>query len=286
MELHEFTVELSSSLTLPWQEVGIMPVGDEQHGATGSDLAKQARHIQWGVKHGMYFTGMGDAIDLASPSNRAKIEAAALYDTPHKALDYYAYKLTEEYMDATECSKGRWLMRCKGHHKWVFKEGKWKGYDSEDVIADFLGCPVTDDLGAAITQLTFKDSPAKRTQKCQVFQWHGGGSASTTTGIIQKIEKIAEAWPTADVVLVGHYPLKLGWPKDYPIPHFGKNPQLRDKRRIFASTGGFCRSYVVGGAATYGEQSGMRPNNIGGVVIRIRPVHEEHGDRLDMNVEN
>lgn len=286
MELCEYTAQTFPSLTLPWEEILLMPVGDEQHGAKGSDLAKQARHIKWGVQHNAYFCGMGDAIDLASPSTRAKLNNAELYEIAEDALDYFAYKLLDEYLEAVEPSKGRWLLRCKGHHLWKFKEGKYRGYDSEDVIADFLGCPVTDELGAGITQVTFKNSTGKRSQKLQVYQWHGGGSASTTTGIIQKVEKIAEGWPTADVVLVGHYPLKLGWAKDYPIPHFGKNPSLRDKRRIFASTGGFCRGYTVGGRATYAERGGMRPNNIGGVVIKIRPLHEEHGDRLDMNVEN
>lgn len=286
MELHEFTAQTFPSVTLPWEEILLMPVGDEQHGAQGSDLAKQARHIKWGVNHNAYFCGMGDAIDLASPSNRAKIAAAEFYDTTIRGLDYFGYKLVEEYLEAVECSKGRWLLRVKGHHLWKFTEGKWKGYDSEDVIADFLGCPVTDELGAGITQVTFKNAEKRHAQKLQVFQWHGGGSASTTTGIIQKVEKIADGWPSADVVLVGHYPLKLGWPKDYPVPHFGKRPFLRDRRRIFASTGGFCRGYTVGGGATYAEKGGMRPNNIGGVLIRIRPVHEEWGNRLDMNVEN
>lgn len=61
---------------------------------------------------------------------------------------------------------------------------------------------------------------------------------------------------------------------------------LRDRRRIYACTGGFARGYQVGGRASYAEKGGMGFNNIGGVVIRVRPVHEEHGDRLDFNVEN
>jgi hypothetical protein len=285
IELHEFTAQTYPSLTLPWEEMLLMPVGDTQHGAQGADLPKMARHIKWGVKHNAYFTDLGDSLDLASPSTRSKISSAELYDIAEDALDYYAYKLLDEYLEAVEPSKGRWLLKCKGHHLWKFKSGKYKSYDSDDVIADFLGCPVTDELGAGLTQIKFKSANAKRSQTCQVFQWHGGGHASTRTGVMNKIEKIGEAWPSADVVLVGHYPFKIGWGLDYPEPHFGKHPFIRDRRRIYASTGGFARTYQVGGRASYGEKGGMRPNNIGGVLIKIRPVHEEWGDRLDMNVE-
>jgi hypothetical protein len=286
MILNEYTVNTYPSLTLPWQETPLMPVGDVQHLAQGSDLPKLARHIKWGVKQNAYFTGLGDSLDLGSPSTRSKIAHAELYDVAEDALDYYAEKGVDEYMEAVEPSRGRWLLMCKGHHLWKFKSGKYKGYDSDDVIADYLGCPVTDEMGAGITQIKFKDETGKRALTCQVFQWHGMGAAATRTGIMNKIEALANAWPTTDVVLMGHYPLKLGWSVDFPQPHFGKEPFLSDRRRILASTGGFARGYQVGDRASYAEKGGMRPNNIGGVVIRIRPVHETRIDRLDMNVEN
>lgn len=286
MELHELNVTTHQSLVLPWQEINLMPVGDTQHGAQGADLPKLARHIRWGVAHEAYFTDMGDSLDFASPSNRKALLASGVYDVVEKGLDWFGYKLLEEYLDVVKPSRGRWLMKCKGHHLWRFKTGKYKDYDTDDVIADYLGCPVTDELGAGITQLKFKTADGHKVQKCQVFQWHGAGVAQTRAGVMTRIEKIGDAWPSADIVLVGHFPFKIGWPLDYPEPHFGKHPFIRDRRRIYASTGGFARGYQVGGQASYAEKGGMRPNNIGGVLIKIRPVHEEWGERLDMNVEN
>ena len=43
-----------------------MPISDIQHGASGADLKKLKRHVEWGVEHGAYFTGLGDYIDVAS----------------------------------------------------------------------------------------------------------------------------------------------------------------------------------------------------------------------------
>ena len=286
MELNQMEVKVYPSLTLPWEEILLMPVGDTQHGAQGADLGKLARHIKWGVQHNAYFTDMGDSLDFASPSNRAALLSSGVYDVVEDALDYYGYKLLEEYLDAVKPSKGRWLLKSKGHHLWQFKSGQYRGYDCDDVIADYLGCPSTDILGAGITELRFQSENKKRGQRVQVFQWHGAGGGSTRPAIINKIEKLGNAWPSADVVLMGHFPFKLGWGVDYPDPHFGKVPFIRDRRRIYASTGGFCRGYQVGGRAGYAEKGGMSPNNIGGVVIKIRPVHEEWGERIDMNVEN
>ena len=263
-----------------------MPVGDTQHGANGSDLAKLTRHIKWGVKHNAIFTDLGDSIDLASPSSRRGLEMSGVYEIVEDAVDYYAYKLLEEYMEAVAPSRGRWLFKSKGHHLWKFKSGKYKGYDSDDVIADYLGCPTGDELGAAITQVTFKTPDGRRSQKMQVYQWHGNGNGGSRAGVMNKLEKLGNDWTTADVILMGHFPFKLGWSIDRPIPHFGRKPMLRDRRRIYACTGGFARGYQVGGRASYAEKGGMGFNNIGGVVIRVRPVHEEHGDRLDFNVEN
>ena len=285
MELHEIDVKTVPSLTLPWQEFRFMPVGDEQRGAQGFDRAKFRKHIRWGVDQNVYFGGMGDAIDLGSPSTRQKISAAGLYDVAEDALDYFAEKHLDEALEDMEPSRGRWIARVKGHHLWKFKSGKYKGYDTEDVLADYLGCPVTDELGAIISQVTLKTPDGKRSQKVQIYQWHGGGMASSLAGVLNKVKAIGDYWTTADVICVGHYPFKLGIPLDFPVPFFGKHSMLRDRRRIYCSTGGFCRGYQVGGRASYAEKGGMIGKNIGGVMVKIRPVHEEWGDRLDMNVE-
>lgn len=285
MEIHEVQVDTFPSLTLPWQEILLMPIGDIQHGAQGVDLKKLKKHIQWGVDHNAYFTGMGDYIDVASPSGREKIENAHLYDSVRDALDDRVYELLDEVKQALAPSRGRWLALNKGHHLWEFKSGEHKGRDTDDVLAEYLGCPVSDVMGVALTQVKFRNEKGNRALACQVWQWHGEGSGQTMAAPLNKLEKEMSRWPTVDVFLIGHYSRKVGYPVDALAPVFGKNPRLTAKRRILACTGGFVKGYTVSGRASYVEKAAMPPTNLGGLVVRIRPVHEESQDRLDMNVE-
>jgi hypothetical protein len=248
------------------------------------DLPKLKRHIAWGVAHNAIFTGLGDYLDVASPSGREKYDKSGFYDSVMKNFDKGVYQLLDEVKDALAPSVGRWLILNKGHHFWQFKSGPEKGRDTDDVLAEYLRCPVTGVMGAAITELTFRNSRSKRALTCQVWQWHGEGSGQTIAAPCNKLEKAMARWQTVDIFLMGHYSRKVGYPVDCPVPTFGKNPQLRDRRRILACTGGFMRGYQAGGDPSYVEKAGMHPTNVGGVGVYIRPVHEEHGDRLDLSI--
>lgn len=287
MELYEYAVQAQPSLTLPWDEILLMPIGDIQHGAQNVDIPKLKRHIQWGMEHNAYFTGLGDYIDVASPSGRQKFQAARFYDSVEGGVDHHVIGLLDDLKRALEPSQGRWLALNKGHHFWEFSKSAPKDYarnDTDTLLAEFLGCPVTDEMGISITQLKFKDQPRRQAITAQIWQWHGEGSGQTMAAPLNKLEKAMARWQTVDVFLMGHYSRKVGLPIDCPVPTFGRYPSLRDRRRILACTGGFMRGYGVG-TASYVEKAGLNPTNVGGVLVKIRPVHEEHGNRLDMNVE-
>lgn len=292
MELNELRVDTYPSLTLPWEEILIAPIGDIQHGADGVDIPKLKRHMQWGVDYNCYFTGLGDYIDVASPSGRQKIRAAALYDSVEKSIDEHVIRLLDEVKRALEPSQGRWIGLSKGHHLWTFTKNappEYRGKDTDDVLAEFLGCPVSDEMGAMITQVKFRHEKyqGRRSMACQVWQWHGEGSGQTMAAPLNKLEKAMGRWQTVDIFLMGHYSRKCGYPVDCLVPVFGKKPHLKAVRRILACTGGFMRGYNVGPGtqASYVEKSGMNPTNLGGVLIKVRPVHTATEDRLDMNIE-
>ena len=67
---------------MPNESVTVMPIGDAQVGVEAADLRRLKSHMEWGfhTKHAM-FLGMGDYVDMASPSNRRTLKAAGLYDT-------------------------------------------------------------------------------------------------------------------------------------------------------------------------------------------------------------
>ena len=70
MELVNIDITGKKSLTLPWREIQIMPIGDVQLGSRGVDIDRLKKQIAWANKQTadggppVYFVGMGDYIDV------------------------------------------------------------------------------------------------------------------------------------------------------------------------------------------------------------------------------
>jgi hypothetical protein len=284
VELIETQVTTTPSLTMPWDEVRIAPICDIQDGAPGADVAKFKRHIDWCVSQEMYYTFLGDLLDVASPSGRQKFRNAEFYDSILKAMDEDARRRIDNMKRILEPTCGKWLVWSEGHHYWKFmhEDSPEYGTSTEDIMAKFLGCPTA--AGAAITQVKFKHETGRRAVTCQIWQHHGAGSGVTMTAPLNKLERMMSRFPTVDIFLLGHYTRKAAYPVDVLIPKFGKKPELQSKRRILAVCGSFYRGYEVGKAPSYVEKAMMPPTNIGGIVLYVRPVHTATEDRLDMTV--
>lgn len=286
MELTEVQVETQPSLTLPWQEMILMPVGDVQHGSSAADLDKFKRHMDWGMKHNAYFIGMGDMVDMPSPSGRQKIKNADFYDSVTDALTEKAEEHMEDVYQVIKGSEGHWLGMVEGHHYWDFGGG----VTTDTILAKKMDCPFLGTCG--IVQVKFKgEGRGVRQVSCQIWAHHGEGSGVTMASPINKLERMMSRFPTVDIFLLGHYSRKVGYPVDALVPKFGKNPRLVAKRRILAVTGGFARGYEVNSrkngrpGGSYVEKGLMPPTNLGGIVIRARPVHTSNEDRLDLSIE-
>ena len=283
MELTDLIVETQPSLTLPWDETLILPVGDIQHGAYGADLDKFKRHMEWGMKQDAYFIGMGDYVDVFSPSGRQKFKAADFYDSAKKALADKCMEHLDEFYEVVKGSEGRWLTVLEGHHYFEFDDGK----TSDTILAERLGAPFGGTT--SLIQVRFKDK--SRALTCQIWATHGQGSGVTMASPVNKLERMMSRFPTVDIFLVGHYSRKVAYPVDALVPIFGKNPRLKAKRRILACTGGFMKGYAVGqrgggrAQGSYVEKAMLPPTNLGGIMLKIRPVHSDQEDRLDLNVE-
>ena len=268
MEINKATVELRPSLFGLSPEMLLMPVGDVQHGAPGSNLDKMKRHLDWGMEHHGYFLNMGDNSDTASPSERRSLARVEFHDSTRIALEEKAEEKLEEIEAALNGTEGRWLGWHRGHHFWEFADGT----NTDTRLAARFGGPYLQWL----SMLTIKFPGSKLEAK--VLSTHGQGSSSTMTGPLKQGEKLMASWPEADVVLVGHHSRKVGYPIDPLVDREGK---IRSKRRILALTGGFCRGYLEG-ASTYVEEGLMQPLNQGAPIIFIRPMDSEK--RLDMSL--
>jgi len=285
MELKDTDVRVQPSLTLPYDEIVVMPLGDLQYGASGSDLDGFAKWIEYGQHLGAYYIGMGDYLDLLSPSNRVSWTSAKLYDSPRDAMQDQVEQLLDDVQQVLKPTKGRWLGLLAGHHYFEFQDGT----TTDTRLAQYLDTPYLGD-GAALLRLNFRRGQDKSGTYCTIFCAHGLGSGATVASPMNKLERLASRFE-ADIFLCGHYHRKVGYPFPCLTMTKGANPQLLEKTKILACTGGWLKGYEGGSAkggvpkSSYVEQALMPPTSLGGVILRIRPVHKRKTEVLELSIE-
>lgn len=276
---------------LPLEEAIIMPIGDIQLDPVlrdrprTCDIDRLQRHIAWGVDHGAYFIGMGDYVDVASPSNRDAIKRAAIYDNVRDALEEMAYKAQDEIQAILEPTRGRWLGLLEGHHYWEFESGQ----TTDTKLAEFLGCP---HLGTTtLVEVKFEPNGHKRAPRFQIWAHHGRNGGKLLATPLNQLESVLKSFD-ADVYLVGHHHKQVAGKYQRLRAEFGRDGRgrLESKNVILASTGSFLKGYMQGTRrgniprGGYVEQGMMNPVALGGVVIYARPKYKDGYAEIDLDI--
>ena len=284
MEISEFVVDTTVAASLPWEETLLMPVGDVQLGAEACDEDRFKRHMEWGMNHNARFLGMGDYVDVASPSNRAKLRSIELYDSVEDALEEAGQKAVERFLKLVKGTEGRWLGMLEGHHYMELRDGT----TSDTRIAGALGAPF---LGScAFVRLAFKGN-IRKVVSATIWCHHGQGGGQKVSSPLNRLENLM-AYFDADIYLMGHQHKKVSAPIDQIYMTRNHPAHLSHRTKIIACTGSFLRGYMEGSkqgagraGGTYVEKKMLTPVALGGLVIRLRPVHSGRNDRLDVSVE-
>ena len=269
---------------MPNETVTLMPIGDAQVGVEAADLKRLKSHVEWGfhTKQAL-FLGMGDYVDMASPSNRRTLKAAGLYDTVTEALQAKAQEDIKTFLQHTMYTKGAWLGLLQGHHYMDMADGT----TSDMKIAEALRAPFLGD--AAIVRIIFdkhKDVDGLPL-KADIWCHHGRGGGVGAAAPISLLEKTARGFD-ADIYLMGHQHKKVATPIDEMF--WSRDGRMLHRTKLLACTGSFLKGYLANSMSegraggTYVEKGMMTSVSLGGIVIELGVVKEEYGDRLDINV--
>jgi len=279
---------------LPWEPLKIMPIGDIQYDGAGgaADLKRLKRHLAWGIRNNVRFVGMGDMIDVLSPSNRQRMAAAGFYDTATTFFDKAVTSLEKELLKVLEPTKGMWLGLVQGHHYYPHLDGT----TTDTRFADWLECPYLGDC--SIIRLHFKDERSRQGKVLKMWVHHGnGGSGVLPTAIYNKLYHQKVRYPQVRLFLMGHVP-QLGNVTLEGLDSEGPagDPHLTHEDTKLVACGGFSRGYQQGsnfaGRAQggYAEKGMMPPAVLGGVVITITPETAKFRGRsvrtLDLKVSS
>lgn len=284
MELASRTIEVRQR-----QEVYILPIGDIQYAGEGSStaLGHLKDHIAWGVKRGAYFVGMGDYVDFASPSNRQRLNAAALYDTAKDVIELSATNLTNELFNrALKPSTGRWLGLLEGHHFYQYAAG----HTTDMELCNLLK---TQHLGTcAYVRLIFKDKFG-RMGNVTLWVHHGTGSGRRASAPLNTLDQLPIYWD-ADIYLMGHQSKRVAAPlqRVEPVWNLRCGPFLKHRNIYIGCTGSFSKAYIAGNRhgrvprGDYVEQKMLSPASLGGIKIKIVPCWNTKGGGEDSRLWN
>ena len=276
MEFVTKTVSPQPSLTLPWPEVVLMPIGDVQCGVPACDEARLERYIDWGLEHGAVFLGMGDYVDMAAPSDRKRVRHADFYEDITDAILERAEADVERFLRLVTGSRGRWLGLLQGHHYMTFPDGT----TSDTRLATRLDAPFLGDC--ALVRLAIENTGVAADILCH----HGQGSTASEAAALGAVMRFGAGFGHADIVLNGHHHKKVATKK--PRPYYDAAGKLTSRNTVYGVTGSFLRGYLqcsqrdgrAGGS--YIEQRMLPPVALGGLVLRLRAKPQ---GRLDIDVE-
>lgn len=280
MELLEYIPSNVRGRSLPWEEFSVMALGDIQYGSQACDVDRLKRHIEWGLQNNAHFIGMGDYHDFLSPSNRARLRGAALYDTAQHLIEEWYLQHLEGLKTVLAPTRGRWIGLLEGHHYMQFEDGS----TTDTRLAEYLGAPF---FGTSvIVRLNFRDEANHRSVMADMWAHHGEGSGQTTAAPFNKLEKVAGAID-ADVYFMGHYHRSGVVLNDKLYVAGTRNLRLRHRTRALVATGSFLRSYLQGSRnegrphGSYVEAAMMTPTALGNTLVTMIPKHRDDYDYID-----
>jgi predicted phosphodiesterase len=230
----------------------LLPFGDIHIGHANSDLDLMQGYLDWAKEKDAWILLMGDLIE----NNNKRSVGAGVYEqtmNPDDQVDEVISMLLPYKDQIVGCLTGN-------HEERLFKDS---GLDPSRLIAKVLGCPYLRYAGflrAYVNGIPYT-----------IYATHGGSGASTTSGKINAVQKLALI-ADADVYLMGHVHDVGDFPRSQKV-YDKKSKTIIDRRQHFVLTGNYL-TYND----SYGEMKNYIPPKLGAPRIRL------DGERLDTHV--
>ena len=257
------------------QKIILMPLGDIHYAPDAEFPARKLRqHIEWGLKRGAWFLGMGEYLDFTSASQRKLLHP--LRDHQKAIIDGFVLKMVQDIYEILEPSKGRWIGMLEGDHRWEFSSLDLSGRSADQYLCELLEC---DFLGTStFLRLHAKDNLRGHPEAdCLVYAHHGIGSSRTQGGHLHRVEDLLK-WVNADIYLMGHSHGKVTAPIDRQ--EISPDGVHYHRTKLIARTGAWLLGYrskkpqlltMPAGKSrgTYQEEKAYTPSALGGLCIGI-----------------
>jgi hypothetical protein len=288
MELTLWPAEAASHYTDTKEPFLIVPIADIQYGAQGCNVELLRETIEKATKMGAWFLGLGDYVDVASPSQRKGLASLKMYDSTRDFMDDQADANVKGLMAILGRTKGRWLGMLRGHHYWPYSDGT----TSDTRLANALNAKFLGDCAAILIRFGFGTKGHMHYETAKIWCHHGAGGGQTAGAPLNKLEHALKVF-SGDIYLMAHQhklaTTKLPW-VDYNI--MGRDKiRMTKKDRILACVGSFLKGYEHGStdpagfpAGSYVEKGMLTPTTLGCPTIIIESKDHQGYGKLKMDI--
>jgi hypothetical protein len=250
--------------------IHFVPIGDIHFGSSDHEGNRFQRFINW-VKYRetkgeqTYLLGMGDYIEMPSPSERASLRSAkggyGLHETTLEDLDSFYLDKCDKFLEIVKPINKCFLGTLIGHHWYTFSPlSKYAGKSTDEYLSERLGCV----FFGQIAYLSLRFPQVKNQTPIIVLAHHGMGSSRSDGAKLMKRERMMKI-AHANIYLMGHDDSKFIFSNKI-FNTTGKT--LVEDKVFYCGTGSFQRGYtpgiVYGG---YAEQMLFSPHDTGVVAV-------------------
>lgn len=282
--IQEFTPSVRVSKHMSFEPIEIFVVNDVQYSANFTDIGRFKEYVQEGVRRKARFVGLGDYIELLSPSNRTRYVQASLYDTAKDSMDNSVRRICDDFLNLVHATEGSWIALVEGHHLWEFSSGG----SSDTYIAERLKATFGGDCCVAHLLFNRPSAIHGASVRKDVWMHHGAGGGARLGAPLTKME-ILGAYFNAHVFLMAHTTRRSM--ATAPFIYWPKPGVQKVADRLFINCGGWSKSYqphsVMSGRAkgSYAEKAMMNPTALGGITVKFQPFHREFTDDVRVTAE-
>ena len=270
-----FRTCLHKARTKQGQGLHIIPIGDIHHDAPSHCAdAWQATLKRIKRLHDSdtpyLLLGMGDYVDFASTTERAKLARQGdLHESTHASLDKQATQNMNRLAKQLEFTKGHWIGWIQGNHYWRTLTGANTGKTTSMLLAEKLG---GEWLGsAAYIKLSMQIGQSKKNKPVDIFASHGKSGGQLLGTPYNNVHKMRSVFPRADIYLMGHDHNRGTISKpvlNCTTSRTGGRPVVHAQRQVFGRTGSFLKAYDPG-IPNYVVKSLMHPADLGHIEIVV-----------------
>jgi len=225
------------------KSIRIVPFGDIHRDSDNCDVDRWRDFLRVCKErddNNTYYLGMGDYNDFASYSER-KVLKHGLHESTSLKFDKWAQKDVDCLAKELDFMKGRLLGLMHGNHEWQFMDGDL----ATERLCNKLGCSFLGCVCYLVITLKTRCNNAGSKAAVRIFASHGKGGGQLVGSSYNKVEKMRDVFPDADIYLMGHDHKKGAVSSSSLTAVLSKSEiTVKQHRQWFGRTGSFLRGWV------------------------------------------